>query len=121
MPTYSAQFRTDADFAERTFEADTPEQSLTLAQVFYDEHSEDLMFESYDSGMPVNEIEIADDEGTRLAVWQDENMRLRLAARDLLTALEIALERLEISNCTGEEDEYIAQAKAAITKAKPAG
>jgi hypothetical protein len=48
-------------------------------------------------------------------------MRLRLAARDLLNALEIALERLEISNCTGEEDEYIAQAKAAITKAKPAG
>ena len=92
MTTYTAQFHTDADFAERTFEADTPEQALTLARAFYDEHTEDLTFESYDSGMPVNEIEIADDEGTRLAVWQDDDLRLRLAAADLVDALEVQAE-----------------------------
>ena len=32
MTTYRAYFRTDADFATRRFEADTPEQALALAR-----------------------------------------------------------------------------------------
>ena len=39
-------------------------------------------------------------------------------ASDLLDAVEIALERLEIGNYAGEEDAYIEQIKAAIAKAK---
>jgi hypothetical protein len=32
MKTYTATFRTDAEFATRDFEAQTPEQALALAQ-----------------------------------------------------------------------------------------
>jgi hypothetical protein len=49
-------------------------------------------------GMPVNEIEITGPDGDELAVWMDDELRLSLAAGDLLEALEVALERLEISN-----------------------
>jgi hypothetical protein len=119
MTTYIATFRTDADHAEHEFNAKTPDRALAKARAFHDEHTEDLMFESYDGGMPVNEIAISGPGGDELAVWRDEDLRLRLAARDLLDALEAALERLEINNLDGEEDGYIAQAQAAIAKAKP--
>jgi hypothetical protein len=119
MTKYTAYFRTDADYAEHEFQSDTPEQALALAHAFLDQNDEDLMFVSYDGGHPVNEIEISSPGSSELAVWRDDDLRLRLASRDLLNALEVALERLEISNCGGEEDEYIAQVKAAIAKAKP--
>jgi hypothetical protein len=120
MTTYTATFRTDADYAEEKFEVATPEQALAKARAFHDEHDDELMFESYNGGMPVNEIEITGPDGSELAVWMDDDLRLRLAASDLCDALETALERLEIGNYAGEEDEYIAQARAALTKAKPA-
>jgi hypothetical protein len=131
MPIYTAQFHTDADYAERTFEADTPEQALALARGFYDEHTEDLMFESYDSGMPVNEIEIADNEGNRLAIWRDDDLRLRLAASDLVDALEAqtevaqavidAWETGDLAGAVRELDASIQPARAALAKAKPQG
>jgi hypothetical protein len=34
MTTYTATFRTDADYAEETFEAATPEQALAKARAF---------------------------------------------------------------------------------------
>jgi hypothetical protein len=46
------------------------------------------MFESYDAGMPVNEIAVCNAKGNELAVWQDDDLRLHLAARDLLDALK---------------------------------
>jgi hypothetical protein len=63
MTIYTAYFRTDADYAEHRFDADTPEQSLALARAFNDEHTEDLIFQGYDGGMLINEIEIAGPEG----------------------------------------------------------
>jgi hypothetical protein len=129
MTTYIAQFHTDADWAERTFDANTPEQALTLAQVFYDEHTEDLKFESYNSGMPVNEIEIADGEGNRLAVWRDDDLRLRLAAPDLRDALKAqsdaaqtvidAWETGDLAGAVRTLDASIQLARAALAKAKP--
>jgi hypothetical protein len=120
MTTYTATFRTDADYAEETFEAATPEQSPAKARAFHDEHDDELTFESYNGGTPVNGIEITGPDGSELAVWMDDDLRLRLAATDLCEALETALERLEIGNYAGEEDKYIAQARAALAKARPA-
>lgn len=121
MTIYTATFRTDADYAEKTFKADTPEQALALARTFYDEHTEDLMFQSYDGGMGVNAIEITDPDGGELAVWWDDDLRLRLAASDLLEALQfcdMTLADLEASKSKG----YIAQAitltRSALAKAK---
>lgn len=88
MTTFTATFRTDADYAEHTFKAKTAEQALVLARKFYDEHDGELLFQNYDGGSAVNEIEISGPDGSELAVWQDDDLRLRLAASDLLGALE---------------------------------
>jgi hypothetical protein len=53
--------------AAASLKADSPEQALALARRFYDDDQLDLMFESYDGGMPVNEIAIANHEGDDLA------------------------------------------------------
>jgi hypothetical protein len=97
MPTYTAYFRTDADYATRQFAARSPQQALKKARQFLDERDDELMFEHYDSGMGVNEIEIADADSDRLAVWYDDELRLRRAADDLraaLTALADEVDRL---------------------------
>jgi hypothetical protein len=38
MTIYTAYFRTDADYAEKTFEANAAAQALALARTFDDEH-----------------------------------------------------------------------------------
>jgi hypothetical protein len=89
MTTYTATFRTDAEYATYEFKADTPQQALALAHQLYDDDPLELMFQSYDGGMPVNEIEIiGPSEGNPLALWRDEELWLQLAARDLFTALQ---------------------------------
>ena len=94
MTTYTACFRTDGEYATYEFKADTPEQALALAHQLYDDDPLELMFESYDDNMPVNEIEISDPNGNRLALWRDEDLWLSLATRDLLGALEQAVAAL---------------------------
>ena len=88
MPTYKVAFRTDAEFAIRVFKARSPQAALKQARAFYEDHAEDLMFESYDGGHPVTEIVVRDAAGSEVALWQDDDLRLRLAADDLLAALQ---------------------------------
>jgi hypothetical protein len=116
MTTYTAYFRTDAEFATREIKAATPEQALKKARRFYDNDPLDLMFESYDGGMPVNEIAINDADDDELAVWQDEDLRLRLAARDLHDALEAMIDRDDAESVFATP--VLNQARAAIAKAK---
>ncbi len=93
MTIYTAQFSTDAEFATHEVEANTPEQALIKAREFYAGDHSDLWFESYDD-MPVNQIAIKDVDGNEVAVWLDDDMWLRLAAQDLLDALEQAFAAL---------------------------
>ena len=122
MTSYTAYFRTDADYATRPIEADSPEQALVLARQLYDDDPLDLMFEPYDGGMPVNEIAIHDLDYTELAVWRDEDMHLRLAARDLLDALTDLVERdraeAASSGFTDDEMSWLDDARRAIAKAE---
>jgi hypothetical protein len=122
MTTYTAYFRTDAEFAYYDFEAETPEQALALARKLYEDDPSELDFETYDSGMPVNEIAIRDADANELAVWQDEDLTLRLAARDLLDALTDLVERdrAEAASCGFSDDEmsWLEDARRAIAKAK---
>jgi hypothetical protein len=114
MKTYTATFRTDAEFATREIKAATPEQALKKARRLYDDDPFDLMFESYDGGMPVNEIAIADADYDELAVWRDDDMRLRNAARDLLDAAELVVarwERGDLAAAVRDLDAVIAKAK----------
>jgi hypothetical protein len=54
------------------------------ARRFYDYDPLDLMFESYSDTMPVYEIVIQDADDNELAVWLDDDLRLRLAANEFL-------------------------------------
>jgi hypothetical protein len=72
------------------------------------------MFDSYNDVMPVNEITIHDAGCNKLAVWFDDDMRLRLAARDLLDAAELVVARWE----RGDLAEAVRGLSAAIAKAK---
>jgi hypothetical protein len=114
MKTYTATFRTDAEFATREIKAASPEQALRKARRLYDDDPFDLMFESYDGGMPVNEIAIADADHDELAVWHDDDMRLRNAARELLDAAELVVARWE----RGDLAAAVRELDAAIAKAK---
>jgi hypothetical protein len=111
MTTYTVNFASDAEFASRDFDADTPEQALALARKLYEDDPSVLWFEPYD-GMDVNEILVYDADGNEVGVWYDDDMRLRLAARDLLDFAEI----VALGNT--EYDRLQEMARAAIAKAK---
>jgi hypothetical protein len=129
MTIYTAKFRTDLYYAERTFEADTPEQALAVARAFHNEHDQDLMYDEYAGSSPVNEIEIDGPDGRELAIWYDDDQRLRLAARDLLDALEAQTAEAQAVIDTWAKgdlaaavrmlDASIPVARAAIARAKP--
>jgi hypothetical protein len=114
MTTYTAYFRTDAEFATCEIKAATPEQALKKARRLYDRDPLGLEFESYYEAMPVNEIAINDANNHELAVWLDEDLRLRLAASDVLEAAELVVARWS----EGDLAEAVRQLDAAIGKAK---
>ena len=113
MKTYTVNFASDAEFASRDIDADTPDQALTLARKLYEDDPSALWFEPYD-GMDVNEILVCDANGNKVAVWYDDNMRLRNAARDLLDAAELVVARWE----RGDLAAAVRDLDAAIAKAK---
>jgi hypothetical protein len=121
MPNYTADFRTDADYALVTFKARSPRQALKKARALYDEHPEDLMFQHYDGGHPVNEISIHDAGGDEVALWQDDDLRVRLASGEMLDALELCVDSL--AELARDDDgtpsvSALLQARAAIARAK---
>jgi hypothetical protein len=90
--TYRAEFFTAADYAQRNFEAETPEQALQLAQQFYEDNLIELDFRSYDDNAGLDQIQIWDNQRGTLATWESDDYRLRNAAPALLTALEAQTE-----------------------------
>ncbi len=122
MTNYTVYFRNSTGWATHDIEADTPEKALALARRHVDEDSLDLWFESYDPTSDVNEIVVCDVAGNELAFWHDKDTCLRLAAQDLLDALEelVARDRAEAaeSGFTDDEMTWLEDARRAIAKAK---
>jgi len=114
MTTYTVYFRTDAESASHDIEADTPEQALALAREL--DAPGELWFDAYSGVMPVNEIVVCDPDGEEAAHWHDDELRLRLAAQDLLDAAELVVARWE----RGDLAEAVRELSAAIAKAKGA-
>jgi hypothetical protein len=112
MKTYKVNFASDAEFASRDFDAKTPEQALALARKLYEDEPSELWFFPYD-GMDVNEILVYDADGNEVAVWYDDDMRLRVAARELLDAAELVVARWE----QGDLAEAVRELAAAVAKA----
>jgi hypothetical protein len=94
MPSYTAEFRTDVDFATRIFPARSPQDALKKARAFAENQIDELSFEHYSGAHPINEIEVSVADGDETALWQDEDLRLRLAAGDLFDALELCVDCL---------------------------
>jgi hypothetical protein len=118
MTTRTATFKSAAEYATHDFEAETPQQALALARQFYADETTELWFDRY-AEMPVNEIAVCDVDGNNVALWLNDDLRLRLAARDLLDALQ-ALYDLPADDA-GERiipAGFLDQARAAIAKAK---
>jgi len=115
MTTYDVYFRSDAQRASVDIEADSPEQALALAREI--DAPRELWFYPYDGIMPVNEIVVTDPDGEEVAGWLDDDLRLRLAARDLLDAAELVVARWE----GGDLAEAVRELSAAIAKAKRGG
>ena len=94
------------------------------------EETEALNFQSYDGGgAGVEHIEIQSADGSTVAEWRSEDLLVRLAASDLLEALESQTYAAQavIDNWSKGDlaaavrglDESIGAARAAIAKAKP--
>ena len=117
MPTYTAEFRTEIDYATREFKARSPRDVLKKARTFSDSHADELSFEHYSGAHPVNEIAVHDTDGNEVALWQDDDLRVRLAAYDLLDAGELTLRELRGFSSDGESEalwvlvEAVARAK----------
>jgi hypothetical protein len=116
MTTYDVYFRSDLQWSLREFIAETPEQALQLARKFIAENLDGLVLDYDYEGCDcaVNEIEVCDKEQNSVAVWYDDDMRLRLAAIDLLSAAEKVLDRWQ----NGDIGEVIHELAAAVDAAK---
>jgi len=114
MTTYTVHFRNYAAWASHDVQAKTPKQALARARKRLAEDRLDLWFERYDATSDVNEIVVvSDDGGTELAFWHDDDMRLHMAAYDLLQACEMILD------ADGDLDAIaFKMIRAAIAKAK---
>jgi hypothetical protein len=118
MNIYDVYFRTDLHWAMRSFAAGTPKKALQLALSFASAPVMSLDFDHIEPTheAPVREIEVRDKNGRSKAVWRDDDMRLRLAARSLLIAAENVLDRWK----NGDIEEVIHQVVIAVAEAKEA-
>jgi len=95
MPnTYRAEFFTCADYANRDFEAGSPQDALQLARKFYDDNLGELDFRSYDSIEALDQVQIWDRERGVLALWESPDYLVRQAATELLNAIDQAVAAL---------------------------
>jgi hypothetical protein len=115
MPIWTAQFETDANYAEHEFEADTPEQALKIAREL-DVDAEGLYFGAYSEGPSVHTIVISGERGVA-AVWKSDEQRLHEAAPELLPALEAVIDDPRADSFL--QTQVLEQACAAITMARP--
>jgi len=128
--TYRAEFFTAADYAVRDFEAETPQQALEFARRFYEDNLIELDFRSYDDNAGLDQIQIWDSKRGTLASWESDDYRLRLAAREMLTALQAQTDAAkaviatwghgDLAAAVRALDASISMAAAAIAKVAPA-
>lgn len=109
MTTYTVRFRTNGSSAFQDFGARTPEHALARAKSY------DLSLLGFEPfrNQSVNEITVYDEDGNELIEWYDDELRLRLAARDLLEAAKKVVscwERGDLAAAVHELDIAIAKA-----------
>jgi hypothetical protein len=91
MPRYPIRLSTHTGFVDVPFEADTPQAALTMAQEWVrnnDFSHRDVDVHDYHRDYPVEEIESRGMDGETLAIWRSDDVRLHMAAGQLLAALQ---------------------------------
>jgi len=117
MPTYTATFRTAAEYATHDIKAKTPVQALRRARALFERTPDTLSFEHYDMRQPIDEIAIADAAGNELTVWQSANFRERENAWALLDAALLARRELRQFYAKDGDNEALRVLSIAITNA----
>ena len=121
MTEYRVYLRSDIQWTMRKFKARSPKHALKLARRFADERFYEIDFDDYEpNDCPINEIEVCDDRGNELTVWHDDDLRLRLAAGDLLAAAEKVVARWQggdLAAAVRELNEAVTRAKGAARSA----
>lgn len=94
---YMATFNIPAGTATEIFHAKSPEEALELARKFANNDGlTEADFEPSTEGYCLQEITISDEHGQQHCVWQTDEYRLQLAARNLLEALEEQTEAAQL-------------------------
>jgi hypothetical protein len=120
MPVFTARYRRQApQYADRDFEAETPVQALALAQAYVDESDSYLEFEDCGGG-ETDEIEILQDNDQTGQEWISDDLRLSLAAHQLLAALSGVLEKAKDLLLEHGWEHEVTAAETAIATATPA-
>jgi hypothetical protein len=114
MPTYAVEFNTDAETAFRHIKAKTAEGALKAARRIAETRSDDLNFHSYSDIHPIEEI-VVKKEGGKVCRWQSDDLRLRLAAPDLLAAACAVIDAW----ATGDFAAAVRELAMAVVEAKP--
>jgi hypothetical protein len=128
MTIYTAIFRTADTWATAEIAARTPKQAMQKARALAEKDIDALDWCTYEpSSVPLDEIEISGPHGEG-PCWQSAELALRLAADDLLDALEAqteaaqavidAWETGDLAGAVRTLDGSIEDARAAIAKAR---
>ena len=126
MPSYEITLRTDCEYATTNIVAADKNAAMAEAMRLRDEEADTLDWEHYErNAFPINEIVVRDADGNEVADWLSDEMRLSLAAPELLEALKGLLPEYE-SYVLSERDEeirdrnaaWLEQACAALARAK---
>jgi hypothetical protein len=114
MTTFTVHFRTDAECASSEIKAKTAKRALASARKIAVNKPETLFFEPYQGVFDINEIEVFAEDGSAEAIWYDEDLHVRLAASDLLSAARLVIARWE----SGDLAEAVRELSAAVAKAE---
>jgi hypothetical protein len=123
---YTVHFRTDIESATTEIPARSPEAALAKARAIAadDDRRDDLFFEPYSGRFPINEISVETHDGKEVAMWLDDDLLVRLAADDLLAAIEDAVtalntaRRFDVPALNRDSYQVAAKGAQAITKAR---
>lgn len=114
MTYFTVYFRTDAECAVEEIEADTAELAMVAARTMATDQREKLDFDPNEGLFPINEIEVSNEDDATQAVWRNDELQLRLAARDLLKAARKVIAHWE----SGDLAEAVRELSAAVRKAE---
>jgi hypothetical protein len=88
---YMAYFQTTAGGANDVYQAETPDQTLRIAQEVFERDDESLGFTPGDCP-ELQEIRIVTEDAEEVLIWQTHEYRLQLAAPKLLKVLQRQIE-----------------------------